>query len=54
MKKQKLLLLLFFVITFIGGFYSGVLFSYNSEIHKVVDETDQERINRSKRKNQNQ
>ena len=44
MKKQKLLLSLFFVITFIGGFYSGVLFSNNSKNHKVVNETEQERI----------
>ena len=44
MKKQKLLLSLFIVITFIGGFYSGVLFSNNSKNHKVVYETEQERI----------
>ena len=44
MKKQNLLLPLFFVITFIGGFYSGVLFSNNSNNQKVVYEMDQERI----------
>ena len=42
MKKQKILLLMF--IVFIGGFYSGVLFSNSSKKQEVANEIKQKRI----------
>lgn len=52
MKKQRLLLLVLIFITFIGGFYSGILFS-KEDFSKEVEHTNEKKTSKNKLENNN-